>query len=118
MTPARISITTILALLASGATPARAGEKTEPSHDGKPLSFWTKQLKSTVERDRWSAADAVAEIGPAAASAIPLLTEAMGDKDVVFSAKASLALSEIGPLAIPALTEALKHENPNVCWQA
>ena len=67
------------------------------------------------------AAEVLGTIGPAAASAIPSLTEALRDADRDVRAKAAEALGKIGPAAtsaIPSLTEALRDADRNVRGRA
>jgi hypothetical protein len=62
-------------------------------------------------------AEALGNIGPAAASAIPSLTEALLDADMDVRERAAEALGKIGPaavLAIPSLTAALRDPDKEV----
>jgi vesicle coat complex subunit len=66
---------------------------------------------------RRSAADALSNIGPAAADAVPALAEALKDQDTGVRRSAADALSNIGPAAadaVPALAEALKDQDTGV----
>jgi HEAT repeats/PBS lyase HEAT-like repeat len=66
---------------------------------------------------RRSAADALSNIGPAAADAVPALAEALKDQDTGVRRSAAYALSNIGPAAAEAvqvLADALKNQNRDV----
>jgi HEAT repeat protein len=61
----------------------------------------------------WAAAS-LGSLGVGAASAVPLLTAALGDPDPDVRAAASDALSGVGHAAVPALVEALKDPSEEV----
>ena len=107
----RLAILLLAVPLAFAATP----EKGEPTYRGKPLSIWLKQLRSDNEKDRQQAAITLEEsIDPAGQAAVPVLIEALKDKDVVLSSRAASALGKIGPAAkaaAPALIATLKDKD-------
>jgi len=60
----------------------------------------TEALRDDPDRDvRWRAAYSLGLIGPAAAKAIPVLTEALRDADEAIRRAAAEALGKIGPAA-------------------
>ena len=59
----------VVALSLSGALAGEADR--EPTSGGKTVSQWVELLKSQKTDDRFDAAQALAEIGPAAAKAVP-----------------------------------------------
>ena len=85
--------------------------KSEPEHDGKPLSYWEAQATSDSIESRRAAAAALAKIGP---PAIPILIKLLRDKEENVSAAAATALGEMGPPAIPALVELLRDKEERV----
>ena len=71
---------------------------------------------------RFHAAVALGNLGPAAQAAVPaLIHTALWDEDAAVRVEAAVALWKIdrkGPLAIPALADALADENELICWMA
>ncbi len=94
-----------------------AEEGKEPMSRGKTVSQWVELLKSQDPAERAMAANALEEIGPEAATAVPALTDALRDKEWEIRGMAASALGSIGPKAkdaMPALVEALKDRNDRV----
>lgn len=88
------------------AAPAAAQERTpEPSFEGRSLAAWTAQLSDDAPMQRSRAAYVLAELGAAAAPAIPALRRALADEDAAVRYAAIWALSEIGPDAAVALPD-------------
>jgi HEAT repeat protein len=126
-------------VLCLGCAPQR-----EPSYDGKPLSHWEATAQSKNREDRAAAAKALGEIGPdglpgltkllrdrdnhtkamaglaiarMGAKAVPRLIELLRSPDDGTRLGAALALRHVDPgaqPAVPALTELLQDDNPNV----
>ncbi len=72
-----------------------------------------EKLKDERPIVRWSAAGALAVLGPEARSAVPTLGEMLSDGDEYVRASAAFALGQIGPdakAAVPHLIEALKYK--------
>src|SRR4051812_28874887 len=93
---------------------APAADK-EPEVRGKPLSEWKERLKSKDAVLRADAISAIGEFGPAAVSAVPALTDLLGDQSYGARQQAAVTLGLIGPAAkaaIPALTKLTKSEHP------
>jgi hypothetical protein len=65
------------------------------------------RLKAIYKEDRIQAAQTLAKMGPRAEAAIPLLIEAMDDKEPTVVAAVSQALAGIGPPVVEPLTMAL-----------
>ena len=78
----------------------------QPSYLGVATGDWVAALKSSDSLDRWLAAHALAEIGPAAPEAVPALIEALLDPKSFVRVWAAAALARVqpgNPDAIPAL---------------
>jgi HEAT repeat protein len=135
----RLLLTATLFVLCLGCAPQR-----EPSYDGKPLSHWESMAASENREDRTAAAKTLGEIGPdglagltkllrdrdnqtkamaglavarMGAKAVPRLIELLQSPDDGTRLGAALALRHVDPgaqPAVPALTELLQDENPNV----
>ena len=88
---------------------ARATVAVEPSYDGVTLAAWVHQLDERIPSARIHAAYVIAEIGPAAAPAVPALRRALDDADPVMRYAAAWALSEIGTAARAAFPELAAH---------
>jgi HEAT repeat protein len=74
-------------------------------------------LKDQSADIRRSAAQALREIGPAAADAVSALAEALKDQNADVGRSAADALREIGPTSadvVPVLAEALKDQNVDI----
>lgn len=85
------------------------GRPDEPTFKGRPAAFWQGRLKDTDATVRREGVTALATLGPAAASAVPALIEAMRDSDMAVRSGAVVALGKIGPAAkeaVPALLKA------------
>src|SRR5207302_5491668 len=86
-------------------------------HDGRPLRYWLRTLRSGDERSRENAAHALGQIGPESPDVLPALAQALGDEDYIVRKNAAVALGRIGPAArdtAPALIRALKDAEPMV----
>ncbi|HEX3276610.1 MAG TPA: HEAT repeat domain-containing protein [Gemmatimonadales bacterium] len=84
-----------------------AGAK-EPAADGRPLSRWVQDLKAPAPQTRNAAAYEISGMGPAAASAVPALIEALDDPEASVRFPVTVALAEIGPAAKPAVPKLKK----------
>jgi HEAT repeat protein len=72
---------------------------------------------ATAKRLRLAALASLAQLGPAAKPALPVLVEALKDSDAELRQAASLALAKLGPAARPALAalaEALKDSDRSI----
>lgn len=105
----------VILLLATSLVLAFPGEKEEPTYQGKPLSVWLKLLRSDTVKDREEAASALEEsIGPEGKAAVPVLIEALKDKEGVVQSRAVGALGKLGPAAkaaAPALIALVKDKD-------
>jgi HEAT repeat protein len=101
------TVTTIAAaLLLALAAPVGAQQSApEPTYEGRTLSTWTVQLTDIAPMQRSRAAYVLAELGAAAAPAVPALRRALADEDAAVRYAAIWALSEIGPEASTAIPE-------------
>ncbi|HJU90983.1 MAG TPA: HEAT repeat domain-containing protein [Gemmatimonadaceae bacterium] len=108
-----VALITSLALCGSAhralAQDARAASTVETSYNGVALSEWVRQLDDRSPSARIHAAYVIAELGPAAAQAVPALRLKLGDADPVMRYAAVWALSEIGTAARVALPELAAH---------
>lgn len=103
------------------ATAGSAGAQQEPSFQGQSLSSLIADLKAAAPMTRNAAAYSIAGIGPAAASAVPALIEALNDDNAAVRFPVCVALREIGPAAsaaLPALEQALDDGNEDVAAMA
>jgi HEAT repeat protein len=86
------------------------------------VSYMSKALKrEKVLKIKAKIADALAQIGPLAAEAVPALIEAMEDKDMTVRERVITALGQIGPAAkaaIPVLTAATKDKDSDYAFFA
>ncbi len=89
----------------------------EPEYQGRSLSYWIKEMKkgwsrwneSTEEEliRRATLPKVLAEFGPEAVSAVPVLIDCLS----IYPHDCSPALARIGASAVPALTEVLRDRN-------
>src|SRR3989304_7489919 len=84
------------------ATEARAQE---PLVEGRLFSEWQQDLRALAPNVRQQAVRALGRFGP---PALPLLIEALGDRDPNVQAAAVGTLGAIGPAAVPSLVKALE----------
>jgi len=93
-----------------------------PTHDGRPLDDWVKDLDSADEKVQHAAILAVKAMGPKAKSAVPRLIDVLkaepkqGSQSYLYNETAD-ALGAIGPdakEAVPALLARLKAEKRSV----
>ena len=80
----------------------------EPSSRGRPLSEWIADLKAPAPLTRNAAAYEIASMGPAAATAVPALIDALDDEVPAVRFPVTVALGEIGPAAGDAVPRLLQ----------
>ncbi|MBY0233328.1 MAG: HEAT repeat domain-containing protein, partial [Gemmataceae bacterium] len=100
----------LLVVLACGtvlAQPAKKGR--EPRIGGKTVEGWTKELAK--DATALAAVNALMKFGPEARAAAPALAKRLGDDGLV-KVFVPIALSRIGPDAVPALKKALEDKSP------
>lgn len=81
--------------------------------DGRPLSAWVADLKAVAPQTRNAAAYEISGLGPAGASAVPALIEALDDPNASVRFPVTVALGEIGPgaaAAVPKLRKMMDEE--------
>jgi HEAT repeat protein len=76
--------------------------------DGRPLSEWVADLKAQAPQTRNAAAYEISGLGPAGASAVPALIEALDDPEPSVRFPVTVALREIGPAAAAAVPKLKK----------
>ena len=92
-----------------------------PIHEKKGVTYWIGRLRSRRANIRIEAASALGDIGPAAASAVPALSNALEDEEWIVRSAAAMSLGGIGPpakSAVSALTNALEDEDEDVREEA
>ncbi|MCI0462251.1 MAG: HEAT repeat domain-containing protein [Gemmataceae bacterium] len=86
----------------------------EDLYQGRPASYWLKEIKNEFASARWRAAVALGDIGPRAGKrAVVALSEALKDEDDIVRWAAASSLGKFGPdakLAIPSLKEMIDKE--------
>jgi HEAT repeat protein len=82
--------------------------------DGPEVTKLIESLRGREARAQKSAADALAEMGPKAAPAVPALIAHLADDHEGVLDSAVRALDAIGAPAVLALVESLGHENPRL----
>lgn len=98
-----------LGILFAALAGCSSSEPTDYVHKGKPVSAWTKALKSDSAQARREAAEALAEMPPkAAANAIPALMELSRDPDKITRCRVAEAMAHITteiriPLPLPTM---------------
>ena len=84
---------------------------------GDDLSVLLKSLKHSDAEVRRSAAIALENFGAEAAAAVPVLTQALDDADVVTQVAVTRTLGQIGLAALPGLLQALGKPEQAAVWQ-
>ncbi len=88
-----------------------AKETKEPTHDGKPLSEWVKQLVTPKEIEQLKAREALCEMGRGSDAVIERLfdmaCEAGRNERTREPGFIAIVLGDIGPAAVPTLTQGL-----------
>lgn len=111
-------------LTTSGASVVQAQKKAkEPEYDGKPLTYWIKELKAIAPQSRNAAAYAISGMGAEAKPAVPALAEALSNpsEQNVVRFPILVALREIGPDgkdALPAIEPFLDDRNDEIAAMA
>src|SRR5262245_41503044 len=102
----------LAAMLCLAAPPRAAGQKgkaKEPAVQGKAISAWVKELEGKDLLGRVRAINALMVAGPEARRAAPVLIAIFGEKDAtLLHPLAVLALSRMGPEAVPELQKGLE----------
>jgi HEAT repeat protein len=83
----------------------------EAVYQGRPASFWLRQLEDADQVYRQQAVQALESIGVRDQRAVPALGETLKDPSALVRLGATIALRDLGPLArpaIPALLTALQ----------
>jgi len=100
--------------LTTGAVAQGEAAEQASSADERNLSQWVTELKSApAPQTRNAAAYEISGMGPAAASAVPALIEALDDPAATVRYPVTVALGEIGPAAsaaVPRLKKMMEEE--------
>jgi hypothetical protein len=89
----------------------------EPRYKTLPASYWLKQIGDIDAANRYHAAHALGEMGPAVGGAVPALIKALDDADTTVRWEAVKALAKFGPAArdaSPALQRRVRDPEPSV----
>lgn len=84
------------------------------SYKGRSAEAWVSQLTAASAAQRTAAADALYHIAPRSDLAVTALLRAMRDPDAEVQAAVAVALSTIGPRALPGLIEAVSDDHARV----
>lgn len=103
----RLSLAVVLSLSGLLAL-VSAQEKEEPSHRGRTLTEWRKDLKDKDAEVRRKAALALAQMGKDAAPAVPDLAAVLQDEKPTVRVAAATALWRLGPIARDAAPAVIK----------
>jgi hypothetical protein len=101
--------------------PTSSRPQPPPVFKGKTAEEWGRQLNGTDAKDRFAAAEILANIGPSALPALEALIVALKDPNRDVRHNAAIALGHLGPKAapaVPALIEALKDKDFVVLFRA
>ncbi len=79
-----------------------------PLYRGKPASFWLGQFKDSDPKFRAEAVTALGSIAPKDKRLIPVLVEALAEKDYGVASQAVAALGSLGPEIVPITLDVLK----------
>jgi HEAT repeat protein len=99
-----------LSLLLFGCSP-------EPRYRTLPASYWLKQIRDRDAANRYHAAHALGEMGPAVDGAVPALINALNDPHTTVRWEAVKALAKLGPAArqaSAALERCVRDPEPSV----
>ena len=99
-----------LCLLLFGCSP-------EPRYKTLPASYWLKKIQDRDTANRYQAAHALGEMGPAVGGAVPALIKALDDAHATVRWEAVKALAKFGPAArdaSPALQRCVRDPEPSV----
>src|SRR5690242_15817920 len=99
-----------LSLLLIGCSPERR-------YRTLPASYWLKQIRDRDAANRYQAAHALGEMGPAVDGAVPALINALNDAHTTVRWEAVKALAKFGPAAkdaSPALQRCVHDPEPSV----
>jgi hypothetical protein len=108
--PSLVWIVITLNLLLLGCSP-------EPRYKTLPASYWLKQIGDRDAANRYHAAHALGEMGPAVGGAVPALIKALDDANTTVRWEAVKALAKFGPAArdaSPALKRRLRDPESSV----
>ncbi len=94
----------------SGTQAPNQTAKDEDFYQGKPASFWLNQLRDGDAKFRLQAVVALGGIAQRNKDAIPILVEAMKDRDDGVGHQAALSLAAVGADGLPALLAFLRDE--------
>src|SRR5262249_18290454 len=79
------------------------GCQQEPRHQGLPMSYYIRELKTPGKASRYHVLQAITQFGPQAREAVPYLTALLKDSDPVVRSLSAEALASMGRHAEPAL---------------
>ncbi len=80
-----------------------------PLYRGKPASYWLDQFKDSDPKFRAEAVTALGSIAQKNKDVIPVLVEALADKDYAVGSQAVAALGSLGSEIVPVILDVLKN---------
>ncbi len=90
----------------------------EPTYLNRTLSSWEYDLESDQDYKRRGACEAIGEIGPVAAKAVPRMIELLDDKNPGVQEFCRVGLGKMGPAAIPLIEPLLARPEPHLRFHA
>jgi HEAT repeat protein len=87
---------------------------TDRAYNGRSAESWATQLTAERAHDRVIAADALYHVAPQSDAVVNALLRAMRDSDPEVQRTVVVALSTIGPRAIPGMTAAVEDDHASV----
>jgi len=96
------------------AIPGWAGEKPETVYEGKKLSTWIALLNSPKDQERQQAAQALGNLFQQTRATVPDLLQIAGRRLGTGNLESLNPVQQLGPGAVPALTQALWDEDPRI----
>jgi RNA polymerase sigma factor (sigma-70 family) len=99
--------------LEAKAAPSEA-RREKPLYEGKPAAFWIEQLKDRAPKYRVAALKALGGIAEVDRTLVPVIAEALKDRDIDVGRAAADALAPLGPDMIPIFAKVLKHNDARV----
>ena len=102
----------VLLLVPSGRDVVQGVINNEPFANGRPMSYWIRELQDGDSANRRTAINAVADMGRDGTAALPALEQIAKNDDIALRSWAICkGMGSIGPAAVPALCELIKERS-------